>query len=119
MIYKFNLVLFDFDKYNISDEDMLIIKQKIPPVLNFKSKVTIYGYCDRIGTEEHNQLLSENRANAVEDALQSSVKCTYETHGMGKTVELFDNNIPVGRQLSRAVQVIVETPMSAISSLMK
>jgi outer membrane protein OmpA-like peptidoglycan-associated protein len=110
-IAKFSLLLFDFDSDNISDADLKIIEEDIIPAIKFNSTVKIYGYTDIIGDEDYNKRLANRRANAVKKFLQTKVKSAkYHVFGVGEQVKIFDNESPVGRQLSRTVQIHVETP---------
>lgn len=82
------IVYFDFDKYQLKPES----KEKLRVLAGvFKkhniSAVKIIGYADRIGTDEYNYTLSEKRANAVKDYLDSLVKLDssiVELRGLGK-----------------------------------
>lgn len=109
-ISKFSLITFDFDKSEISSDNMFIIEQYILPALKSNSRVKIYGYTDRIGDPEYNKKLSLDRAISVRDVLESEIKCKYEVFGIGEQILLFNNDTPIGRHLSRTVQIIVETP---------
>jgi outer membrane protein OmpA-like peptidoglycan-associated protein len=110
-ISKYSLILFDFDKADISEKDKAIIEENILPEIKFNSTVKIYGYTDKIGKEDYNKNLSERRANAVKDILSSKVKdAKYETYGVGENEVIFDNDSPIGRHLSRTVQIYVITP---------
>jgi len=111
IIAKFSLILFDFDDDNISGKDMEIINKDILPLIKFNSTVKIYGYTDRIGDENYNRELADRRALSVKKYLESKVKTAkYEVYSVGENELLFDNNLPVGRQLSRTVQIYILTP---------
>lgn len=65
--------LFPFDGSELSAEG----KQAVDKVVADSSKLTnsefeVYGYTDRIGSDEYNQKLSEKRANAVAAELQAA-----------------------------------------------
>lgn len=110
-IAKFSLVLFDFDKSELTAENARILETLVLPSLQFNSTVKIFGYTDRIGDEEYNKKLSASRALTVKNALEAKVKdAKYETYGLGESVPVFDNTTPIGRHLSRTVQIYVETP---------
>ncbi len=110
-ISKYSLVVFDFDSPNISDADKEMLEDKVVPAINYNSTVQIYGYTDKLGNDGYNKKLSLQRANNVKNFLESKVKnVKFEVYGVGESVELFDNNSPIGRQLSRTVQVYVVTP---------
>lgn len=110
-ISKFSLVLFDFDKADVSPTDQEIIKKYILPAIKYNSTVKIYGFTDRIGDEEYNLNLATRRAEAVKSIILKSLKdAKIETYGVGERTLLFDNDLPTGRHLSRTVQVLVITP---------
>ena len=110
-VTKFSLILFDFDKSEISPENAEILKKKVGPVIKGNSKVNIYGYTDRIGAPDYNRNLALSRANVVRSILESiSPDNRYEVFGRGEDVEIFTNENATGRVLSRTVQIFVETP---------
>lgn len=110
-ISKFSLVVFPFDSPEISDIDKSILERNVISAIEPNSKVQIYGYTDRIGNEGYNKKLAMQRAENVMKLLKSKMPdVKYEVFGVGEEVEIFDNNIPTGRQLSRTVQIYVITP---------
>ena len=65
-------VLFDFDSFKLDDQ----AKATVAAVASLMKKypdtvVVLEGHTDKYGSAEYNQKLSENRANAVKDALAS------------------------------------------------
>jgi len=104
-VEKFSLILFDFDKAEISKENGEIIefiKNRIKP----NSNIEIFGHTDQIGNEQYNIKLSERRAIAVQKLLnQENVKL----FSIGGNQELFDNSLPEGRFYSRTVTIVVKT----------
>jgi outer membrane protein OmpA-like peptidoglycan-associated protein len=110
-VSKFSLILFDFDKSDIPEENIAILKKFVAPAIKGNSKVKIFGYTDKIGPDLYNKTLSTDRANAVRDILQTQIPdAMYEAFGRGEDVPIFDNDIATGRLLSRTVQIYVETP---------
>lgn len=110
-ISKFSLVVFPFDSPEISQIDKSILERNVIPAIEPNSKVQIYGYTDRIGNEGYNKKLAMQRAENVMKLLKSKMPdVKYEVFGVGEEVEIFDNNLPTGRQLSRTVQIYVITP---------
>lgn len=110
-IAKFNLILFDFDDDRISKSDLTIINKDILPLIKYNSTVKIYGYTDRIGNAPYNKSLANRRALSVKKYLQSKVKTAkFEVYGVGENELLYNNNLPIGRQLSRTVQIFILTP---------
>lgn len=110
-ISKYSLVLFDFDSPKVSELDKSILDEYVIPNIKENSTVQIYGYTDRIGDEKYNKKLADQRANAVRDIMKSKASnATYEVYGVGEGVQIYDNNLPTGRQLSRTVQIYIVTP---------
>ncbi len=110
-ISKFSLVLFDFDKADVSGADQEIIKKYIIPSIKYNSIVKVYGYTDRIGDDEYNLNLATRRAEAVKSIITKQLKdVKVEAYGVGERTLLFNNDLPNGRHLSRTVQVLVITP---------
>ena len=110
-INKYSLVLFDFDSPLLTEQNKQVLDKFVIPNIKFGSSVDIYGYSDRIGQAEYNRRLSLQRANSVRDYIQlKNRNVRIRTNGLGNDTEIFDNEIPVGRQLSRTVQILVITP---------
>ena len=111
VITKYSLVLFDFDSANISEQNRLIIDKYVIPNIKYGATVDIYGFSDRIGQAEYNKRLSIARANAVKDYILTKNKnVLIKADGLGIESEIFDNNFPIGRQLSRTVQIFIVSP---------
>ena len=63
-------IFFDFDKYDLKPESMGEIRHLAKFLAaNPDLTVQIAGHTDNVGSDQHNQQLSENRAKAVKDAL--------------------------------------------------
>jgi len=77
--------------------------------LNAQDKIEaieVVGHTDNLGSEQYNQKLSENRAEAVRQYLQRSLNnVTVNTSGMGEAVPVADNETESGRRLNRRVDV--------------
>lgn len=88
-------IFFDFDKYELKPESMGEIRHLAKFLIaNPDLSVQIAGHTDNVGSEQHNQQLSENRANAVRDAL---VKLGVTPHkikaqGYGSTKPISNND---------------------------
>lgn len=110
-INKYSLILFDFDKSEISEADKQIIDKYIIPSIKYKSTIDIFGFTDRIGNAAYNKKLAESRANTVKNyILEKNKNVSIRVFGVNATEAPFDNNSPIGRHLSRTVQVYVVTP---------
>ena len=104
-IDRFSLILFDFNNAEL-DEDNKRIISTIQKRIKNNSVIEIIGTTDRIGSDEHNARLSQERANSVRSAInRKGASAT----GTGKSSE-FDNDLPEGRFYCRTVNVIVKTP---------
>lgn len=63
---------FDFDKYDIKDDDKATLKSVADyGIKNTSQKVLIEGHCDERGTSEYNLGLGDRRAKATKDYLVS------------------------------------------------
>jgi len=110
-VSKFSLILFDFDKADLSEDNTRIVEENVLPAIQYNSTVTIIGYSDALGDANYNQKLSQKRADIVKKVLEAKVRdAKYTAKGVGENVPVFDNNSVIGRHLSRTVQIIVETP---------
>lgn len=110
-VSKFSLILFDFDKAELNEENTKIVEENVVPAIQYNSTVTIIGYSDALGDANYNQKLSQKRADVVKKVLETKVRdAKYSAKGVGENVPIFDNNSVIGRHLSRTVQIIVETP---------
>jgi OOP family OmpA-OmpF porin len=103
-------VHFDFDKSTLRPEAIVILNEAAGLL---KSQATVVveiaGHTDSIGTEEYNQGLSERRAQAVKDYLESQgITATRLTaRGYGETQPIASNDTEDGRALNRRVEMIV------------
>lgn len=61
-------VLFEFDRYDLSDEARLVVENQAIWLSRFPGvSVTVEGHADERGTREYNLALGERRANSVRD----------------------------------------------------
>jgi len=85
---------------------------KISTVLNRygKTELTIIGHTDSTGSTQHNQALSERRAQAVETHFSQKgvVSQRLESHGLGESAPRASNATAEGRQLNRRVEIVIE-----------
>lgn len=109
LIERFALILFDFDKSNLSPANQSIaqtIKQSITPTSN----IIITGYTDRTGDSSYNHALSEARCRQVSQFLGLSAG-SYIINPLGGKELPFENDSPQGRAYSRTVMIEVRTPI--------
>jgi outer membrane protein OmpA-like peptidoglycan-associated protein len=103
-------VLFDFGKSTLRPAARERLAKVAGILLAYPDiKVEVDGYTDSVGTEEFNQQLSEERADAVRGYLTgegvASDKVT--THGFGKADPVASNDTASGRQQNRRVELVV------------
>lgn len=79
-----------------------------------KTVVEVAGHTDNTGSAQYNQSLSERRANAVAEYLESQGLATNRvvTVGAGETRPVADNSTPEGRQANRRVELTL-TPLTS------
>jgi outer membrane protein OmpA-like peptidoglycan-associated protein len=100
-------VLFDFDKYDIKPENTSIIDEIIDQMQsNPKLKLEIQGHTDNIGGVEYNQVLSDNRAKAVMDAViaRGIEPRRLRFRGFGMTMPVASNETEEGRAKNRRTE---------------
>lgn len=112
-------VLFDTDRAQLKSGGVREV-QKLADALkqNPQRTVSIEGFTDSTGSDSHNQELSERRATAVRDTLQSmGVSGDRVTlRGYGKSFPVASNNSEAGRQLNRRVEIVISDESGTIRS---
>jgi len=103
-----NNVFFDIDKFDLRTESNLELK-RLALLLkdNANIKISIEGHTDDDGTEDHNTILSQNRANAVKQYLisQGIQDIRIETIGFGSSKPIADNTSLENKQKNRRVEI--------------
>lgn len=96
------------------DSSQLINTAAFSDVLAFlkqhpEGSVVIEGHTDNVGSEEYNQRLSEERANAVKSFFISSGinQTRITTSGKGEKEPVASNNIPEGRAMNRRIEMTI------------
>ena len=112
VIERYALVLFEFDKAEITGRNQIIVDrivkriQELPDAL-----VKVIGHTDIIGKEDYNIKLSMRRANAVFNKMAAAdpsvPKRTILTWD-GPHNPPYDNNLPEGRAFNRTVIVTIQ-----------
>lgn len=104
-------ILFDFDRFQSTDSYEKFLTEIVTPLIAENGTVIIHGHTDVIGEENHNLILSRNRAKEaqqiIERALSNSGKkgVKFETYGFGKDAAMapFENNLTEERFYNRTV----------------
>jgi len=102
---------FDFDKAVIREADEAELKSAVEFVRKYPlANVKIEGHTDSMGTEQYNQKLSEQRANAVKNYLiqKGAVqRADISTVGYGESRPIADNKTDAGRAENRRVDILI------------
>ena len=101
-------ILFDVDKSEIKPTAKDSIANAAEVLVKYPDTyITVEGHTDSTGTTEHNQKLSERRADAVRDQLlRDGVPASrMSIKGYGESNPIADNSTPEGRQSNRRVQL--------------
>jgi outer membrane protein OmpA-like peptidoglycan-associated protein len=111
-----NDVLFDVDKYALRPESRATLRELATNLQRYPDElVDVEGHTDSTGTAEHNQILSEERANSVRTFLVENGVATRNVTaiGYGETRPKASNATPEGRQLNRRVEIHIRATQTA------
>ncbi|MGA8027225.1 MAG: OmpA family protein [Bryobacteraceae bacterium] len=103
-------VLFDTGKYTLKEPAREALAKFSGIVISHPGlNVQVEGYTDSTGSDELNQKLSEQRANAVHDYLigQGVNPQGITAFGYGKSYPVASNDTASGRKLNRRVELVV------------
>jgi outer membrane protein OmpA-like peptidoglycan-associated protein len=103
-------VLFETGKYELKPEARERLARVSGILLAYSSlKVAIEGHTDAVGSDDYNQRLSEQRAEAVREYLvsQGVAAQAVTARGLGKTQPIASNDTPDGRQRNRRVELVL------------
>jgi outer membrane protein OmpA-like peptidoglycan-associated protein len=110
MVITLGDVLFSIDKSQLKPDGMRNV-QKLADFLSQypQNKVSVEGYTDSTGSNDHNQALSDRRASAVQTALMDMGISgdRVATSGYGEEYPVASNNNAESRQLNRRVEIIL------------
>ena len=104
-------ILFDVDKYDVRPEAERALASLATVLKEANVKAfEVDGHTDSDAGDKHNQILSENRANAVKNFLASQgITAEITIKGYGKTRPVASNDTPEGKQKNRRVEIIIPT----------
>ena len=97
-------VFFDTDKYDLQPQSQSELNKLVQLLeQNPTLRISIEGHTDNVGNEDHNMVLSENRAKAVFDYLESNGISTDRLayKGFGETRSIADNSTEKGKAQNR------------------
>ena len=101
-----DVVLFDFDKYDLTEEAIPVLNQVADILKQHPSAdVVVEGHTDSKGTDAYNQVLSEKRANTVVNYLKDKgVVCSLTPVGFGESRPKTDNSTEELRHQNRRIE---------------
>lgn len=104
-------ILFDVDKYDVRPEAKRALASLATVLKEADVKAfEVDGHTDSDAGDKHNQILSENRANAVKNFLASQgITAEITIKGYGKTRPVASNDTLEGKQKNRRVEIIIPT----------
>ncbi|MFF4020383.1 OmpA family protein [Streptomyces sp. NPDC001843] len=102
-------VLFGKDSFKLSND----AKSRIQAIADEIKKqnatqVRVFGFTDNLGSSAHGDVLSRQRANAVQGVLDQDLNdanITFEVRGYGEQYPIADNSTEEGRKKNRRVEV--------------
>ncbi|MFZ7115740.1 MAG: OmpA family protein [Bacteroidota bacterium] len=103
-------LLFAVDSYTLSENSKANLSDLSKTLNKYDdTNILIEGHTDDTGTEEHNQALSEKRADAVSDFLKANAIAggRISTNGYGEKQPVSDNTTDAGRTQNRRVDVAI------------
>lgn len=102
-------VLFSKDSAKLSGESKARIAAIAEEIKTQNAtKIRVFGFTDNLGSSAHGDVLSKQRANAVQDILEAELNdanVTYEVRGYGEQYPIADNSAESGRKKNRRVEV--------------
>lgn len=109
-------ILFDVDKYDVRPEAKRALASLATVLKEADVKAfEVDGHTDSDAGDKHNQILSENRANAVKNFLASQgITAEITIKGYGKTRPVASNDTPEGKQKNRRVEIIIPDRKSVV-----
>ena len=110
---RLNLIVFDFDKAEISQANKDIIRNFVSDAIKPNSKVKVTGSTDYLGEAQYNKKLSIDRAKSVADYIVNMVPAIKinSIEGLGEDTSKYDSKLPEGRFYCRTVLTEINTPI--------
>lgn len=106
-------ILFDIGKASLKPEAQARLNQIGDIIAKYpEDRITVIGHTDSMGSAQYNQLLSEQRAQAVKVQLMSRgvPASSIQTLGMGESQPIASNATEAGRAQNRRVELKITIP---------
>lgn len=110
LIVNMSDVLFDTGKYTLKTDAREKLAKVSGILLAYPNlQLQVEGYTDNVGSDDYNQTLSQQRADAVREYLgsQGVTQTNISATGYGKSDPVADNSTSQGRAENRRVQMVV------------
>jgi outer membrane protein OmpA-like peptidoglycan-associated protein len=104
-------IFFDTDRSSLRPESKSSLDRLIAILHEYPTmRIEVQGHTDSDGSDEHNDDLSEARAQSVVDYLVQGgiARPRLESKGYGERVPIAPNTTPQGKQLNRRVMVLIK-----------
>jgi outer membrane protein OmpA-like peptidoglycan-associated protein len=101
-------ITFEVDKSNLRPDFVEVLHSVSLVLKEYKSTmIEVAGHTDSTGSDSYNQMLSQQRAQAVTNVLigDNVEPVRIDTVGYGETRPIASNSTPAGRQLNRRVEL--------------
>jgi outer membrane protein OmpA-like peptidoglycan-associated protein len=102
-------VLFSKDSAKLSAESKARISSIAEEIKTQNAtKIRVFGFTDNLGSSAHGDVLSKQRANAVQEVLDQELNdpnITFEVRGYGEQYPISSNATESGRKKNRRVEV--------------
>ncbi|WP_324787401.1 OmpA family protein [Streptomyces sp. H51] len=102
-------VLFSKDSAKLSADAKSRIASIADEIKNQNAtRIRVFGFTDNLGSSAHGDVLSRQRANAVQEVLDEELNdpgITFEVRGYGEQYPIADNSTEAGRKKNRRVEV--------------
>lgn len=120
-------VIFDFNEAKLTATASAYLLQKVVPLIPRDATIIIRGYTDCIGEESYNQTLSMNRANAVKNFLEESLRqagrsdVSFTAYGYGEhpSESSFPNTLPEERFYNRTAILDIDVKKVDLAQIRK
>lgn len=115
-------ILFEYDESKSLTRYEDFLRETVAPAIPTGATVFIHGHTDIAGMEDHNQTLSEARAEEARRILSDQLSslgrtASFESYGMGEAAYRapFNNDSPEGRYYNRTVMIEIVAPGASMS----
>jgi outer membrane protein OmpA-like peptidoglycan-associated protein len=110
LVVTMSHVLFNTGRYTLLPDTRVTLAKIAGVLLAYPGlKIQVNGYTDNTGTQQINQELSDQRADAVRDFLvqQGIPSSSVSARGLGESNPVAPNDTAMGRALNRRVEIVI------------